>query len=411
MTDNLPMTTTTTTTTTMTPLQEGLALHMATALDLYATASSHELTGPDGVELVHDLRVAVRRCRSLAQGLADVDVAERKLWRRLSQAGRPLFSGLGALRDAQVMREWVVALVGDDVGAGVIAAIDDDIAARVGDARVAVAAFDVAAWQSLMVAAPPRARQMLGRRPALMWLAMTRLEQARQSHILAMRRRSAEALHDVRIAVKRFRYCLESLLPSLHGGVSKVLKKLQDVLGEIHDLDVLVDRVVAHGAQSGADVGVVVDAIAVARAERLAAYKAVATGRHTVWSTLRRVLPQRADAVARCRRAYLLEVADAAGADAAAIRRCERALKVLSASQGLPLTPGLLDAAVLAHGRRRRRRRLLRRPLLGISSDEARVIRAQLKMPLIVAARVATAAASQRKMKEIQAHSQVFPTT
>jgi CHAD domain-containing protein len=370
---------------------EGLELHMSTVLELYARARDHELTGADGVELVHDLRVAVRRCRSLAQGLAGVDVVERKLWTSLSQAGRPVFSGLGALRDAQVMREWVTALVAATDAAAVVAAIDDDIATRVVDSRAAVGDFDEGAWRSLMERAPQRAAQMLRRRPALIWLALTRLEEARQLHIEAMRRRSADALHDVRIGVKRLRYCLESLLPSLHAPVAKPLKKLQDILGEIHDLDVVVDRIHLLATNTGTDVGAATAPIQAARAERLIAYKAMATGRVNVWTALRRALPRDPVAVARCRRAYLLEVAEAAGADGRRARHCERTLRLLLKASEAVAEQAMFDAALLAHGRPRRRRRLLQGRLLGVSAVEAKVIRRLLKRnPLVEAARLAS---------------------
>src|SRR5580704_6913747 len=48
---------------------------------------------------VHDLRVALRRCRSIAQGLAELD--PDSAWMRLrKEAKRPL-AGLGSLRDTE----------------------------------------------------------------------------------------------------------------------------------------------------------------------------------------------------------------------------------------------------------------------------------------------------------------------
>ena len=57
---------------------------------------------------VHDLRVALRRCRSLADGLMAVDPDPD--WKAMKKAGKALFSSLGELRDAQVMTEWVQKL-------------------------------------------------------------------------------------------------------------------------------------------------------------------------------------------------------------------------------------------------------------------------------------------------------------
>ena len=54
---------------------------------------------------VHDLRVAIRRCRSLADGFLSVDPDPE--WKQMKKLGKPLFSSLGELRDTQVMLEWV----------------------------------------------------------------------------------------------------------------------------------------------------------------------------------------------------------------------------------------------------------------------------------------------------------------
>jgi len=58
-----------------------------------------------------------------------------------------------------------------------------------------------------------------------------------------------EALHDMRIAAKRLRYVLELVAP-LYGDAAaegaKRAKKLQDLLGEIHDCDESIPRVERH---------------------------------------------------------------------------------------------------------------------------------------------------------------------
>src|SRR5271169_6800832 len=57
---------------------------------------------------VHDLRVAIRRCRSMADGFLSVDPDPE--WKQMKKLGKPLFSTLGDLRDTQVMSEWVTRL-------------------------------------------------------------------------------------------------------------------------------------------------------------------------------------------------------------------------------------------------------------------------------------------------------------
>ena len=57
---------------------------------------------------VHDLRVALRRCRSLADGLMALDTDPS--WKDMKKAGKKTFPGLGELRDMQVMQEWIEKL-------------------------------------------------------------------------------------------------------------------------------------------------------------------------------------------------------------------------------------------------------------------------------------------------------------
>lgn len=65
----------------------------------------------------------------------------------------------------------------------------------------------------------------------------------------ALDERRPDKLHDMRIAAKRLRYVLEISRPALGagaGGGARTAKKLQDVLGEIHDCDEMLPRLAAH---------------------------------------------------------------------------------------------------------------------------------------------------------------------
>ncbi len=51
------------------------------------------------VDVVHDLRVALRRCRSLAQGLREVDTRDgARRFKALAAHARPLFDGTSSPR-------------------------------------------------------------------------------------------------------------------------------------------------------------------------------------------------------------------------------------------------------------------------------------------------------------------------
>ena len=72
--------------------------------------------------------------------------------------------------------------------------------------------------------------------------AISRWSAGREAHRLhrqALRSDSPAGFHRLRIGIKRFRYIVENFLPEQHAAWSDDLKHMQDVLGEIHDLDVL----------------------------------------------------------------------------------------------------------------------------------------------------------------------------
>src|SRR4051812_9747857 len=76
----------------------------------------------------------------------------------------------------------------------------------------------------------------------------------------------------MRIAAKRLRYVLELTAPALGSGAAhaaKDAKKLQDVLGEIHDCDEFVPRVEEHIARLRAEDAAAVRASAGARSKDL----------------------------------------------------------------------------------------------------------------------------------------------
>ena len=64
----------------------------------------------------------------------------------------------------------------------------------------------------------------------------------------ALDERSVAALHDMRIAAKRLRYVLELVgfcFGEVGGEAQGRARELQEVLGEIHDCDVMLERIAA----------------------------------------------------------------------------------------------------------------------------------------------------------------------
>src|SRR5438034_7097817 len=88
-------------------LQIGLAYWMDEVL-LQIDEASRELD-PDPI---HDLRVALRRCRSIAEGLRTID--PDPAWKCMRRAAKELFVPLGELRDVQVLIDWLKQLWATD---------------------------------------------------------------------------------------------------------------------------------------------------------------------------------------------------------------------------------------------------------------------------------------------------------
>ena len=79
-----------------------------------------------------------------------------------------------------------------------------------------------------------------------------RLDELRSFAAAVRDPRAVEELHDMRIAAKRLRYVLEMTAPALGPEAKRsatAAKKLQDLLGEIHDCDEFVPRVEQHIAR------------------------------------------------------------------------------------------------------------------------------------------------------------------
>jgi len=236
---------------------------------------------------VHDLRVSLRRCRSMADGLIAIDPDPD--WKAMKKAGKRLFQRLGNLRDLQVMMEWIEKLHPADEGVEHVVpallpalppsernsvAIGDassresrpesqfptepqphprpDPAAQAlleilarreaeqkREARAALGEFDRKQWRQWSRSLPQRAAHIRPGSGVFKHLALERWTAARDLHNRALRNRSKVAFHTLRIGIKRFRYIVENFLPEEHKAWSNDMKAVQDQLGEVHDLDVL----------------------------------------------------------------------------------------------------------------------------------------------------------------------------
>ncbi len=241
---------------------------------------------------VHDLRVAVRRCRSMAEGLAEIDPDPG--WRRFRRQGRKLFRSLGQLRDLQVMQIWLAKLAPEDDP--VRLALETLLAQRENAEKTraakALKRFEPKKWLKTAARLAKRAEKLPVGGLAFQHQALQRWMEAYDLHRRAMRDRSKTAYHRLRIGLKRFRYTVENFLPDLNDAWKKSLKDLQDQLGDIHDLDVLWDLLPQSGGVFDAEAGKIwrkrIDA---QRRQRLAAYRRMMVGSGSRWPVWRGELP------------------------------------------------------------------------------------------------------------------------
>ncbi len=279
---------------------------------------------------VHDLRVALRRCRSMADGLMALDPDPH--WKAMKKAGKNLFQRLGALRDTQIMMEWIhklaphVARAPSPVQAHqhhpaqpfvpvsaqsqepspdhVSPAVSDRVASALlkilgareqeqkMEAQSALKDFDRKQWRHWSKLLPARAARFRLGSVLFKHLALERWTAARQLHRRALRNRSQLAFHQLRIGIKRFRYIVENFLPAEHKAWAAGLKEMQDLLGEVHDLDVLwataVSCRVFPDAESRRRWH---ERILAERTKRIDRYRVIAIGAHSLWNIWRAALP------------------------------------------------------------------------------------------------------------------------
>jgi CHAD domain-containing protein len=245
-----------------------------------------------GADPVHDLRVALRRCRSMADGLRVMDPDPG--WKDMKKVGGQLFRELGELRDAQVMEEWVRSLGNPDdpVAIALLQFLAGREAYLKQQAARALQDFDRKQWKRWIVSLPRRAARMRTGSALFKHLALERWTEAYRLHHLALRSRSHIAYHRLRIGLKRFRYIVENFLPEQHAAWSDDLKELQDVLGEVHDLDVLWTASLRVGAFPDADARSKWHSrINEERTRRVEKYRSKMLGKSSLWHVWRAELP------------------------------------------------------------------------------------------------------------------------
>ncbi|MDQ1410327.1 MAG: hypothetical protein QOJ41_2062, partial [Acidobacteriaceae bacterium] len=159
-------------------------------------------SNPDA-DNVHDLRVAIRRCRSVAVVYEEVD--PNAAWREMRKTAKKLFRALGAMRDAHVMEDWVKKLTpaSDPVRVQMHSSFETkEPELRSAVLRVA-GKFDEKEWKRLQSCLRRRVRVLPACGLAAECLAWERFEEIKQLHAQALRTKKAKPWHALRIGLKK----------------------------------------------------------------------------------------------------------------------------------------------------------------------------------------------------------------
>src|SRR5690348_1795927 len=224
--------------------QTGIEVWMDRVLEIAPKVEPHWRKGE-----VHDLRVALRRCRTMGEALREVDPSSR--WRKIKKVSRKLFHASGDLHDTQVERSWVkkCSTAGDPVRRCMLRLLSREEKKHRKAAAAALAAFDQREWKKLKRKLQPKAEFFPSGSVVFQRLAMARLNEAAKLYEEAKRKRSSIAWHRLRIGIKNFRHVVENFLPERYEAWSADLKQMQDQLGDVHDIGVLRSKLRRHGSK------------------------------------------------------------------------------------------------------------------------------------------------------------------
>jgi CHAD domain-containing protein len=234
---------------------------------------------------VHDLRVALRRCRTMADALTDANPSPG--WNKLKRNSKKVFHTLGELRDVQVEQEWVKKLLpgATDARTQLLKRLRLLENGRLREAQKELDHFDRKEWRKLSRKLSTKADMFPVGSVVFQRQAFMKLNDAVALYHQARKRKSSVAWHRVRIAIKRFRYIVENFLPQHYEAWARDLKETQDLLGEIHDLDVLRTYIRRHSRELEPQETVAswLERIQSARAERLEKFLAKTNGKESPW--------------------------------------------------------------------------------------------------------------------------------
>ena len=232
-----------------------------------AEAAHGRMENPDDAEALHDFRVALRRLRSTVRAYERHlgDSLGKKDQRRLRRLAR----ATGGARDAEVHIDWLQARMdslGPDERFGAAWMLDElrEEKERAEKALRKEVSKDFAKerWRLTKQLKFYRTEVSIDQPAGGPVLAAVLGRLVREAALEAERHlqrvdsiHDQDEAHEARIAGKRLRYLLEPFADEVEGGPEAIkrLKKLQDVLGDMHDADVMIAQVRAAIEEMGGD--------------------------------------------------------------------------------------------------------------------------------------------------------------
>lgn len=241
---------------------------------------------------VHHLRTALRRCLSIEEAISRFDPDPR--WGKMRRAAKKMLKSLGELRDSDVLLEWLkkLPIAHGETGEALRKFIETEHEGFRRKARAAIRSFDQHKWNEWVAELAPHADSIAPDSPELRYVALEGWQKAYDRHRFAMRSRSKRSYHRTRIALKRLRYTVENFLPSIAEKWDDEPKQMQDLLGEVHDLDVLWSKLLTMRHRVGKDEQRTwKSALNNERRKRLKKYLSRTSGKNSLWSSWRKSLP------------------------------------------------------------------------------------------------------------------------
>ena len=224
---------------------------LAAQLDKIRDHEHHAREGDDP-DAIHDMRVAVRRTRTMLDVLAASQAFKRKPLRTLRKRLKRLASRLGKVRDTDVLlaRAADYAARQPDLTADLAPLRDHLQRQRERAQRKLTQYLDSNAYSRVLddldalVAGRYGSAQQEGEPQtvaAFAGVAIWRRYERALGYDDALRARDPQRLHRLRVRCKQLRYTLELFAPRLGPGATPLidqLKRAQDTLGDMHDATV-----------------------------------------------------------------------------------------------------------------------------------------------------------------------------